>query len=94
MGENKRACTPPRPTHRTIIMHRKTLYNFKNSSECVSKIEELNNTYRKKFNKNSKVDLFYSRSGPDTKPIHAITAYYETEDKSDVAFFESLLNNV
>jgi hypothetical protein len=70
---------------------RKEIATFKHSAACFSKIEELNYSYKKKFNKNSNVELFYSRAGSDDKPTYSIAAVYEKADENELAYFESLL---
>lgn len=74
-------------------MNRKTLSKHIDSKKCLSKIDELNSLYKKKFNRNSGAELYYSQSGSDTKAIHEITIYYSEENKNDVVYFESLLKD-
>lgn len=75
-------------------MQRKTIYNSETAKDCIAKIDELNGIYKRKFNRNSKVDLFYAYSHNSTgQPLHEISAYYELIDKDEVTFFENLLNN-
>lgn len=75
------------------MLQRKTLINYDNSKLCYDKIEQLNQAYKKAFNRNSKAELFYSLSGSESKPSHAITVYFSEKDGAeDLSFFENLLN--
>lgn len=72
---------------------RKTLITYDNSSHCFSMIDKLNDDYKKTFNKNSLVELYYSRGGSELKPNFSITAYYEQSQEDDIKFFENQLNS-
>lgn len=68
---------------------KKILATYPHSQQCFSKIEQLNALYKKTFNKNSKTELFYSRSGSDVKPIYDLVIYFVKEDEEEVKFFEN-----
>lgn len=74
------------------MVKRKTLATYPNSKKCIEKIDELNTSFKKMFNRNSKAELFYSNSGNEIKPIHQITAYYEDESVKEMEYFEILIN--
>lgn len=69
---------------------KKSLLTSTNSAQIFKKIEELNSSYKKKFNKNSKVELFYSSMGSE-RAQYSVVAYYGPEDEKELEYFESLL---
>lgn len=71
---------------------KKILATFPLSQQCFSKIEELNALYKKMYNKNSKTELYFSRSGTDVRPIYDLVIYYSNEDQDELKFFENKIN--
>lgn len=69
--------------------NRITLKTYTHSAKCYSDLEVLFDAFKKQFNRNSKVELYYSRWGDDKFPKYGIVAYYEGDKYLDeVKFFE------
>lgn len=73
---------------------RKLIKTYDSCERCVSTIESLIKDYKLMFKMSPKCDLYYCQWGPEEKPKHGITAYYEEASKSDLIFFEKMLENV